>query len=272
MIVAKLDANGEGARRDVYAARSRRSGGLSIGIDLFPDGKHCNFDCPYCEVFPGRSAPPFSVDLLEANLRGVYEGAIRAGERPVDLCFSGSGEPTLSPLFGAALDVAARFASGDGLALRVISNGTLFERWAAGLSAHPEVELWAKLDGGDEARFRAMTGSAFALESHLARIAQAAARHRVIVQTMLCFLDGVGPTEGDAHALAASIATVAGRAPLAGIHLYTKSRPSPRDGTSPLPDATLAAAARAIVGSLASALKGGLPPTRVFGSAGELFL
>ena len=40
----------------VYPVISRRSGGLSIGINLNPD-KVCNFDCVYCEVdreVPGK--------------------------------------------------------------------------------------------------------------------------------------------------------------------------------------------------------------------------
>ena len=38
--------------RLIYPVVSRRSGGLSLGVDLFPDRKTCNFDCPYCEIFP----------------------------------------------------------------------------------------------------------------------------------------------------------------------------------------------------------------------------
>ena len=35
--------------RFVYPVLSRRSGGLSLGINLNPD-KVCNFDCIYCQV------------------------------------------------------------------------------------------------------------------------------------------------------------------------------------------------------------------------------
>src|SRR5437899_12580715 len=40
---------------DVYAVVSRRSKGVSIGINLNPD-KVCNFDCIYCQV--DRKTPP----------------------------------------------------------------------------------------------------------------------------------------------------------------------------------------------------------------------
>ena len=35
--------------RFVYPVVSRRSGGLSIGLNVNPD-KRCNFDCLYCQV------------------------------------------------------------------------------------------------------------------------------------------------------------------------------------------------------------------------------
>ena len=38
----------------VYAVVSRRSHGVSVGINLNP-GKECNFDCIYCQV--DRSVP-----------------------------------------------------------------------------------------------------------------------------------------------------------------------------------------------------------------------
>src|SRR6185369_13004464 len=50
-----------------YPVISRRSGGLSIGVNLNID-KHCNFDCPYCQV--DRSVPKAG--------RAIDTGAIRA--------------------------------------------------------------------------------------------------------------------------------------------------------------------------------------------------
>src|SRR5579872_1334352 len=37
------------SNRFVYPVLSRRSGGISIGVNLNPD-KVCNFDCIYCQV------------------------------------------------------------------------------------------------------------------------------------------------------------------------------------------------------------------------------
>src|SRR5436189_1514220 len=49
----------------VYAVVSRRSKGVSIGVNLNPD-KVCNFDCVYCQV--DRKTPPVVRDVDEARL------------------------------------------------------------------------------------------------------------------------------------------------------------------------------------------------------------
>ena len=61
--------------RFVYPVVSRRSKGLSLGVNLNPD-KVCNFHCPYCQVdrtTPGRD--------LEVNFRAV----LRANLARLDL-------------------------------------------------------------------------------------------------------------------------------------------------------------------------------------------
>ena len=111
--------------RYVYAVLSRRSKGVSIGVNLNPD-KVCNFDCVYCSI--ERKAPPPAwasrhVDLgrlreeLGAMLELAETGAIYATEpfegipeglrRVNDVAFSGDGEPTTCPEFRQAVEVAA---------------------------------------------------------------------------------------------------------------------------------------------------------------------
>ena len=45
----------------VYAVVSRRSKGVSIGLNLNPD-KVCNFDCVYCQVDRSTPGPVREVD------------------------------------------------------------------------------------------------------------------------------------------------------------------------------------------------------------------
>src|SRR5437764_15166689 len=93
--------------RYVYPVISRRSKGVSIGVNLNPD-KVCNFDCIYCQV--DRKTPPIVrdvdvprlVDELRDMLQVVQSGELFDNERfrntPEhlrrlnDIAFSGDGE------------------------------------------------------------------------------------------------------------------------------------------------------------------------------------
>ena len=59
----------------VYPVLSRRSRGISVGVNINPD-KNCNFNCIYCQVDRSSSAPPapstpFSLPAFEAELRAT---------------------------------------------------------------------------------------------------------------------------------------------------------------------------------------------------------
>src|SRR5438309_9954552 len=56
----------------VYPVVSRRSGGLSIGINLNPDGA-CNFDCVYCCVdrTSPKAVPPVRLDVVRDELHAL---------------------------------------------------------------------------------------------------------------------------------------------------------------------------------------------------------
>ena len=68
------------ANRFVYPVLSRRSRGISIGVNLNPD-KVCNFDCVYCQVDRRRTAVTEFVETgrlfeeLEQALETVTSGA-----------------------------------------------------------------------------------------------------------------------------------------------------------------------------------------------------
>jgi wyosine [tRNA(Phe)-imidazoG37] synthetase (radical SAM superfamily) len=97
------------SNRFVYPVLSRRSGGLSIGVNLNPD-KVCNFDCIYCQVDRTRQSETRFVEIdgllaeLGEMLDFVISGAIfetatfRDTPPPLrrlnDIAFSGDGEPT----------------------------------------------------------------------------------------------------------------------------------------------------------------------------------
>src|SRR6476620_5784718 len=95
--------------RFVYPVLSRRSEGISIGVNLNPD-KVCNFDCIYCQVDRTTASETRFVELsqlleeLESTLKLAANGELfdlpkfqstpENLRRLNDIAFSGDGEPT----------------------------------------------------------------------------------------------------------------------------------------------------------------------------------
>jgi histidinol dehydrogenase len=212
-----------------------------VGINLFPDRKRCSFDCPYCEVFPFETDIVFSLDTMKAALASCLREAAENGETVKDICFSGNGEPTLSPEFSAALEAAEalRDELAAGASLVLITNGTgllddkCFSLLAA--AARRGLHIWLKLDAGTEAWYREIDRSGIPFE----RLAGAFAAFAVsgapfTLQTMLCRVNGaLPPPEEEAAWLerATALAAVSEKAGegLRSVQIYGKVRPAPED-------------------------------------------
>ena len=139
----------------VYPVYSRRSAGLSLGINLFPDKKQCPFDCPYCEVFPFESEVVFSLEQMESDLRSVIEEANVKNIPVKDICFSGNGEPSISPFFPEALKAAAKIRTELSSAAKIvlITNGAgLLHEQTYNLLIEAvssiDLDIWLKLEAG----------------------------------------------------------------------------------------------------------------------------
>jgi len=261
----------------LYPVISRRSGGLSLGVELFPGGKKCNFDCPYCEIFPSTRGLSWNARDFESEMESFLD-LLPSGAVVRDLCLSGSGEPTLSPSLGEALGICAaalapRSGPLAGAGLVLITNASrLGEPHIASLlrSSHEGsgLEIWAKLDAVTERGFRAM-GGAGAFRSHMEGLRVFASRVPVVLQTMLCELDGVAPDVRYASEYGAFVLGLADSgAKLTRIDLYTKARPSPGARARAVPDADLVSLAKTVHEVACAPL--GLR-LRAFGSSGGVF-
>src|SRR3954465_11082378 len=108
--------------RFVYPVLSRRSAGISIGVNLNPD-KVCNFDCIYCQVDRRSQSETRFVETaalieeLRTTLDLVTSGRIYETEKfasvPLhlrrlnDIAFSGDGEPTTYKNFDELMQLCA---------------------------------------------------------------------------------------------------------------------------------------------------------------------
>ncbi len=267
----------------VYPVLSRRSGGLSVGINLFPDRKTCSFDCPYCEVFPFESPetrdPAALLQKLERDvddfLGRIYPDSF-APEPLRDLCISGNGEPTLSPCLEPCLALleSARKRHPEILAATptvIITNSTGFLNSAtrellSRFASLGRLDIWAKLDAGSPGVFRLMSGSGFRLDEVLAGLLAFSQKTPVIIQSMLCSVGDFSPGRAEIEARAALLGEFAGRGALIReVHLYTLSREACHPGVRPVCDAELLEAARILSRALPSGV-----PVKTFGPHGLL--
>ncbi|MDR0410202.1 MAG: hypothetical protein LBH18_07420 [Spirochaetaceae bacterium] len=232
----------------VYPVYSRRAGGLSIGINLYPDKKHCNFNCRYCEVFPFASDVRFSPELMEGALRKAAAYALSRGMAVKDICFSGNGEPTLSPAFPVALRRASAlrdslFAGSD---IVVISNGTgllredCFNLLQDAVRLPVALKLWLKLDAGSADWYRRIDDGAVDFEALVGVVKEFSRRGDCVIQTMHCSVDGEAPSDDELRAWAALVTEIAKGGNTHLVQIYGKARPSPHDPVcSDLPLASL---------------------------------
>ncbi|OAI28534.1 radical SAM protein [Methylomonas koyamae] len=163
------DRNSAGLRY-VYPVISRRSGGLSIGINFNPNNA-CNWHCVYCQVPDLQRGNALEMDfaLLEQELRAFLTQVLNGDfyqrfnipepQRVIkDIAISGNGEPTSLKNFDRAVELIGDIASQAGVfpASRyvLISNGSLIHQPAVqqGLRslARYNGELWFKLDSATE--------------------------------------------------------------------------------------------------------------------------
>ena len=260
----------------VYPVYSRRSGGLSVGINLFPGQKQCPFDCPYCEVFPFSTNAVFSLEQMEADLRAAIAAALEQNVAVKDICFSGNGEPSLSPDFPAALKLAdtirREMVSAAELVLITNGAGLLQPEIFSLLRDTAALNIWLKLDAGTPQWYQKLNRTAIPFEKLIAKIKEFAASAPVTIQTMLCAVDGKGPPEEEAQAwenLTLELAAIAAAAGgIRKIQIYGKARPAPEDPkTTALPVEYLEERAASLRRALAAANARAqipAPPVEVF--------
>lgn len=203
----------------VYPVISRRSRGLSIGVNLNPD-RACNFDCIYCQV--DRSLPvtvrDVDVDRLQSELddmlRRANDGSIfeHAGfghvpaelRRVNDVAFSGDGEPTTCPEFVAAVETVVHglrsFQLPD-VKIVLITDACYLKRENVkrGLALMDTCngEIWAKLDAGTDAYYRRVNRPNHSLDHVVENIIDAARVRPICIQSLFMRIDDVGPDDAE---------------------------------------------------------------------------
>jgi wyosine [tRNA(Phe)-imidazoG37] synthetase (radical SAM superfamily) len=253
--------------RFVYPVLSRRSGGISIGVNLNPD-KICNFDCIYCQVDrTSQSETRFVetqalLDELRTTLELVASGAIYETpkfrdvpahlRRLNDIAFSGDGEPTTYKNFDeiiaacAAVKREAEFSllapRSSPLKMVLITNASMFHRphVQRGLAILDENngEIWAKLEAGTDEYYHLIERTPIPFRQILANITAAARLRPIVIQSLFMRVNGAPPSQAELEAFCDrlnEIAAAGGQLML--VQVYTVARRPAESYVAPLTDA-----------------------------------
>lgn len=250
----------------VYPVLSRRSQGISIGVNLNPD-KICNFDCIYCQVDRRSEAETKFVETerllaeIDHMLSLVSSGELFNDEpfckvpaerrRLNDIAFSGDGEPTTYKNFDEIIAAVADLKRNHGLAdvkLVLITNASMFHKPAVerGLKLLDENngEIWAKLEAGTDAYFQLVERTKVPFQRVLDNIAAAARVRPIVIQSLFMRVNGEAPPPAEIDAFCSRLREIqASGGNLKLVQVYTVARPPAESFVTPLTQAELTAIA-----------------------------
>jgi wyosine [tRNA(Phe)-imidazoG37] synthetase (radical SAM superfamily) len=231
----------------VYPVLSRRSGGLSIGINLNTNNA-CNWRCIYCQVpdLIRGSAPTVDVDKLAKELRhflaDVIHGDFYDREEVLDefrvikdIAISGNGEPTTSSEFDQVINVIELVLKEYGLLNSIkcvlITNGSMVNKAhiKKGLEklAKMNGEVWFKIDSATPKGIATINQVKGSNISTLEKLAVAAELCPTLIQTCVFQYKNELPDETETSAYLNLLeATISRNIPIKGVLLYGIERES----------------------------------------------
>jgi wyosine [tRNA(Phe)-imidazoG37] synthetase (radical SAM superfamily) len=231
----------------VYPVISRRSGGLSIGINLNPNNA-CNWRCIYCQV-PDliRGSSPaidlqqlqkeldeFLSDVIHGDFYDLYE--VEKDLRTIkDIAISGNGESTSAAEFDQVIELIgqsiSRFTLQDKIKLVLITNGSLAHKEVvqSGLAKMKSIngEVWFKLDSATDAGLKNINNAGISIDRVKENLKIVNALCPTWLQTCVFKLDGELPSRNECESYLQFLSDLIKEdIKINGVLLYGLARPS----------------------------------------------
>nr|QGT50425.1 UPF0026 protein [uncultured Helicobacter sp.] len=112
----------------VFGPVYSRRFGRSLGVDLSPSVKQCNFDCVYCELQRAKSIESMKEIIAVQDIIDAVKKVIETYQNNFDvLTITANGEPTLYPHLRILIRQIRTFLP-DPIKLMILTNGSLLWR------------------------------------------------------------------------------------------------------------------------------------------------
>jgi len=231
----------------VYPVISRRSGGLSIGINLNPNNA-CNWRCIYCQVpdLQRGASPEIELKRVKDELEGILDEVIHGDfydhydvaedlRTIKDIAISGNGEPTSAKNFDEIVELVSQiirqFTLQDKIKLVLITNGSLAgkEVVQSGLSTMSSIngEVWFKLDSGTDAGLKTINNAGISIEHVKENLKIVSGLCPTWLQTCVFKLDGKLPPKNERKSYLQFLSCLKKEGiRINGVLLYGLARPS----------------------------------------------
>ncbi|WP_033786386.1 radical SAM protein [Helicobacter pylori] len=109
----------------VFGPVLSRRFGKSLGVDLSPSKKQCNYNCIYCELGKAKPIERMEEVIKVETLINAIQNALNNLTTPIDvLTITANGEPTLYPHLLELIQKIKPFLKG--VKTLILSNGSLF--------------------------------------------------------------------------------------------------------------------------------------------------
>ncbi len=106
----------------IFGPLLSRRFGKSLGIDLSPHKKQCNFDCLYCELKPAKTVDKYDDVISVESIMAALQDALGQHKDIDVITVTANGEPTLYPYLDGLIDRIDAI-KGDKTTL-ILSNGS----------------------------------------------------------------------------------------------------------------------------------------------------
>ncbi len=88
----------------IFGPVHSRRFGKSLGVDLSPGKKQCNFDCLYCELEPAKTMDAYDDVVSVEEISSALKSALKEHDGIDFITLTANGEPTLYPHLSELID------------------------------------------------------------------------------------------------------------------------------------------------------------------------